>query len=306
MERTIIYVFTPKRLREDYMNGKQFSDESINWLKIGKASSKDINEDKWDVAYKRIKQEVHTGICETCVLVDVFEYPTLQGNPDDAIRKLMTDDIFDLSDSKAHNKTVKQEDYEIKAGREYVYGASRKQVWAAVAKFERNLLIEYQNADNFKFLIECITKNNETSIEETEDTTTSNLNLQMYDDVAAELADDGINASHPNNKNYGLMRSTKGVISTYSFSFSRRYNQAIIAIETMKGESGMQKIETAIENNDIREILALSSPQQGMKNKEKYAWKLIKSYQEYEEASIEEWFVENLKKVYEVFENLDF
>ena len=304
MERTIIYVFTPMRLQEDYLAGKQFSDESINWLKIGKASSKDINEDKWDVAYKRIKQEVHTGISETCVLVDVFEYPSLQGNPDDTIRKLMTTDIYNLLDSKYHNKSVNQSKYEIKAGREYIYGATRKQVWAAIAKFERNLLIEYQNDDNFKFLIECITKNNETSIEESEDSNIGNSqDLQMYDAVVAELQAAGISANHPNSKNYALMRGKRKEITIYSFTFSRRYNQTIIAIETV-GEKYMEDIESAIENNNIRETLALSFPQQGMKNKEKYAWKLIKSYQEYDESAIKEWFVNNLKEIYSVFEKI--
>ena len=302
MKRTIIYVFTPKRLREDYLNGKQFTEEQTSWLKIGKTSSQDEIDDKWDVAWNRINSEVRTGISETCVLVDVFEYPELSGNPDDVIRKLMTDDIFNLLDSKYHNKSVKQDDYEIKAGREYVYGASRKQVWVAVATFERNLLIDYQNdADKFKKLMTCITKNNEMSIEVIEDTNVSiNQNFQIYDVIVKELKNCNISASHPNNKNYGCIKSGKKEISSYYFTFSRRYNQAII--EIVSDVNHVDKIEEFIVNNNIRDNIHLTEPLQGRKNMDKYSWKLIKGYQDYDEDSIRNWLVENLKKIYDIFE----
>ena len=77
MKRTIIYVFTPKRLQRDYQSGLRLPDFPLGWIKIGKTSSDNDDEDKWDVAYNRIKQEVRTGISETCVLVDVFEYPEI-------------------------------------------------------------------------------------------------------------------------------------------------------------------------------------------------------------------------------------
>ena len=81
MKRTIIYVFTPKRLQRDYQSRLRLPDFPLGWIKIGKTSSDNDDEDKWDVAYNRIKQEVRTGISETCVLVDVFEYPEISGSP---------------------------------------------------------------------------------------------------------------------------------------------------------------------------------------------------------------------------------
>lgn len=303
MERTIIYVFTPKRLQEEYFNGVQFKECTTEWLKIGMTSTSNDNEDKWDAAFTRINQEVRTGISEPCVLVDVFEYPKLNGKPDNVIRNLMTNNVFELQDSKQHNKSVDQQKYEIKAGQEYIYGASKKQVWAAIAVFERNLLIENQGANNFKDFIECITKNNETAIEDQENNMTikiDNKDIKIYDEIVNDLSNNQIKAIHPSNKNYGYIQS-KGKISCYSFSFSRKHNQAIIAVETIGGVSDMQEIEEYITNNNIRQNIALNAPEQGMKKQDKYSWKLIKQYENYDEVNIKNWFVENIIKIYNTF-----
>lgn len=305
MKRTIIYVLTPKRLQEDYLSGFQLPMFPLGWVKIGKTSSTDDNEDKWDAAYRRVNQEVHTGISEPCVLVDVFEYPHLQGNPDDVIRDLMTSDVYELQDSRFHNQSVQSPLYEIKAGREYVYGTSRRQILAAVAKFERNLLIEETDSKKQMELIGFIKRNNETSIEDVEDSNSSNntvQHLKIYDDIALELSHNHINALHYDDKNYGLMKSKRKDVTVYSFSYSHRYNQATIAVETM-GEDNKLKIEDYIEQKQIREVVALSGPQQGVKNKEKYAWKLVEIYRDYDEVKVKEWFVNNLTKIYELFEN---
>ena len=80
MERTIIYVFGPKRLQDNYQNGKNLQKDFTGWLKIGQTSTTEDQEDKWDAAMKRVKQEQRTGICEPSILFDVFEYGLLRGN----------------------------------------------------------------------------------------------------------------------------------------------------------------------------------------------------------------------------------
>ena len=108
MKRTIIYVFGPKRLAHQYresinIQNSQDSCDVTNWLKIGMTTSEDDNLDKWEVALNRIKQESRTGISEICVILDVFEYPYIEGKPDDDIRLLMTDDVYSLANSKSNN-----------------------------------------------------------------------------------------------------------------------------------------------------------------------------------------------------------
>ena len=304
MKRTIIYVFTPKRLQRDYQSGLRLPDFPLGWIKIGKTSSDNDDEDKWDVAYNRIKQEVRTGISETCVLVDVFEYPEISGNPDDTIRELMTSDIYDLQDSQFHNLSVNPQNYEVKAGREYIYGASRKQVLAAIAKFERNLLLDAAGTNKLSDVISYIQKNNETSIEDSEENNhpvSSSQDIQLYDHVVEELKNLNIKATHPNNKNYGLLPSTKKYIRTYSFGFSFKRNQATIAIET-SGLVDKKTLEEFILANNIRDKVALSGPLQGIKNKDKYAWKLIQFFDEYDAARVKNWFVDNIAQLHNLFE----
>lgn len=108
---------------------------------IGQTSETDDSKDKWECAMGRINQEVRTGIPEVCQLLDVFEYPEMSGNVDDKIRDLLTNDVYYLECSKVHNQSVDK--YEIKAGREFVYGVTRNQVLNAVAKFERGLILDY-------------------------------------------------------------------------------------------------------------------------------------------------------------------
>ena len=120
MKRTIIYVFGPKRLSPQYSSNTELKLQEGGWLKIGQTSEENDNIDKWESAMVRINQEVRTGIPEVCQLFEVFEYPEQTGNTDDAIRSLLTDDIYNLECSKVHNQNIDK--YEIRAGREFVYG----------------------------------------------------------------------------------------------------------------------------------------------------------------------------------------
>lgn len=91
-------------------------------------------------ALRRIKTEVRPGIPEVCQLFDVYKFPYREGNNDDVVRTLLAEDIYTLENSKFHNRETEQDKYVIKAGREFVYGATRNQVRNALAKYEKALL----------------------------------------------------------------------------------------------------------------------------------------------------------------------
>ena len=308
MRRTIIYVFTPKRLQKDYQGGLLLPDDTSGWVKIGQTSSDDDKEDKWDAAYNRIKQETHTGISEPCVLVEVFEYPELKGNSDDIVRNLLTSEkIFRLSGSHSQNQQVDPLQYEIKAGREYVYGVTKHQVLTAIAKFERDLLIDDMNQGQLKTLVDFIKKNHETSIEDSDESNISDKSdryIQFYEHIVEYSRNDSNKMTHPNNKNYMYVSSRNPDIKNYTFTISRRYNQAIIAIETT-GEEKMQRIEDFIRENNIRDFIELSFPTPGVKNKNKYSWRIINAFDSFSEFHMAEWFGDNIKKLIKIFDEKD-
>ena len=136
MKRTIIYVFGPKRLSAKYYENKEIRREEGGWLKIGQTSEENDAVDKKESAMRRIKTEVRTGIPEVSQLFDVFEYPYREGNNDDVIRTLLAEDIYTLENSKSNNRELGLDKYDIKAGREFVYGATRSQVKNALAKYQ--------------------------------------------------------------------------------------------------------------------------------------------------------------------------
>lgn len=311
MEKTIIYVFGPKRLGSDYRNNKELPNDETGWLKIGLTTSNDENADKWDVAIKRIGQEVKTGISETCVLLDVFEYPSLSGKPDDEIRRLMTDDVYNLSNSKANNKLVKNDQYEIKAGQEFVYGASRAKVLAAIAKFERNLIIKYRKAfpDMFETLIELVEKNMQDAAGETDDST--NSSQQQTDDFWEKVIDklpDNIKekSNHSKGKNYVTIKTRHPGCKWYFLTYNVKQESTSVALETYDGGLKVRdSVESYIEQNNIRTIINnLQQPKQGTRNPNKYSWEIRGEYSG-EEESVIQWFVENTKILYNAFESSD-
>ena len=129
------------------MKGLPIRLEDGNWLKIGETHSQDETSDKLEIAMARVRLETHTGIQYTCRLYDAFEYP-YKSKTDDAIRKILAEELFDLGTSKATNKNI-TDPYEIKAGQEYVYGATRDQIKNALAVFERNLLLDNYGKSNY-------------------------------------------------------------------------------------------------------------------------------------------------------------
>lgn len=308
MKRTIIYVFGPKRLASLYFSNKELEQKDGGWLKIGLTSSDDDDKDKRDIAMDRINGEVRTGIPEVCQLFDVFEYPEQKGQIDNTIRNLLTDDIYNLECSKTHNKTVKQN--EIKAGREFVYGASRSQVLSAVAKFERDLILQNYGKNGFEALMLLILKNStdvssfedEEEVNATASTTKFEDCDKLWNAVIARIKPH-INATISNTagRPYIDIKSPTQNDFTYNIGYSVRRGTVNVAISTDKGENAKDAMISYIEDHDIRSHIPSITMKQGVKNKKKWAWStsdtLDKSFDE-----LVDWFANTILAFYNAFE----
>lgn len=308
MKRTIIYVFGPKRLESLYYSNDKLEQEDGGWLKIGQTSSDDDDKDKREVAMDRINKEVKTGIPEVCKLLDVFEYPEQKGQVDYTIRNLLTDDIYNLECSKAHNKTVKEN--EIKAGREFVYGATRNQVFSAVAKFERDLILQNYGKDGFDALISFILRNSTdvSSFEEEEDAnaTASTIKLEdcdkLWNAVIARIKPQiNANITNPAGRPYIDIKSPTQSDFTYNIGYSVRRGTVSVAISTDRGEGAKDAMIGYIEDNDIRSQIPGITMKQGVKNKDKWVWStsdtLDKPFDE-----LVDWFANTILIFYNAFE----
>lgn len=319
MKRTIIYVFGPKRLASLYFSNKELEQKDGGWLKIGLTSSDDDDRDKRDVAMDRINGEVRTGIPEVCQLLDVFEYPEQQGKTDDKIRNILTDDIYNLECSRVHNKDI--EKYEIKAGREFVYGVTRNQVFNAVAKFERDLILANYGKDGFDALMALIQKNN-TDVspfenEEEADTDVSTPKSEFCDrlwDAVVVRIKSQVNATINNvaGRPYINFKSPTQDGFYYDANYSVRYGMANVAIATDNGEAkqmvngeltvdAKQAMNKYIADNDIRSQIPNLSIKQGTRNEKKWSWvvsdTLDKSFEE-----LVDWFANTILTFYNAFE----
>lgn len=311
MKRTIIYVFGPRRLGAKYFSNELLDLHEGGWLKIGQTAC-EKNTDKWICAIERINQEARTGIPEVCQLYDVFEYPWMNSNVDDEIRSLLTDDVYTLESSKLHNKEV--EKYEIKAGREFVYGVTRNQVLNAVAKFERNLILQNYEKDHFKELMTLIKNNNaidEVPLEPNESNDISEIKdsrsdwcNQFWDKVLSGLngkIKDHIN--NPKGRPYIFINSKTSSLS-YSIGYSVRYNLTIVEVMTSTGETGRDKVDSFIHENNIIASIPGLKLKQGAKNKNKWAWSISDSFDKPEEELVK-WFVDNTILFYNTFEPIN-
>lgn len=308
MKRTLIYVFGPKRLASLYFSNKELEQKDGGWLKIGLTSSDDDDKDKRDVAMGRINQETKTGIPEVCQLFDVFEYPEQQGKTDDKIRNILTDDIYNLECSRVHNKDI--EKYEIKAGREFVYGVTRNQVFNAVAKFERDLILENYGKEGFDALMTLIQKNNtdvspfENEEEADTDATTpkSNFCNKLWDAVVARIKSQ-VKATINNaaGRPYINFKSPTQDGFYYDANYSVRYGMANVAIATDKGDEPKQAMNQYIADNDIRSLIPNLNIKQGTRNEKKWSWvvsdTLDKPFDE-----LVDWFANTILAFYNAFE----
>lgn len=311
MERTIIYILGPKRLQDDYQKGKQLPNEFTGWLKIGQTSTKENEDiDKWKAVLRRVNQEPRTGIPEPSIILDVFEYPKMRTNLDDRIRRELTNEIFGIDSSEQYNLHVKNRNFEIKAGREFVYGASRNQVLYAIAKFERDLLLQQKNKDQIDILVNLIKKNC-ADIYEDDLIQESAMNAQQldgfkfYDKIVNNLSGCSIIGNHTDGRNYATFNSNINILKNcgYSIKYSLRRNTAIIDFETYDGENGRNIIEEKLSQISNRPI-EIDGPNVGSKNGNKFFWRASKSFEGFEENVVVEWFLENVRIMNDFFENI--
>ena len=316
MKRTIIYVFGPKRLASEYQNGNeapvsQEHTDVTNWLKIGLTTTEDDTLDKWDAAKNRIDQEARTGIPETCQILDVFEYPFLSGKPDDEVRRLMTEDVYKFANSKANNGLIENK-YEIKAGQEFVYGASRSHVLAAIAKFERNLIIKtYKHSkDKLESFIQMIQSNMDDAADEPEVEGTSNRVSQQdtkvfdsfYEKLMVAMPEYiSERCNHTSGKNYMTIRTNRPLCKWYYLAFSVKRGTTAVQLETYDGQKGKDSVEQFILDNDINSKLPQLEPARQGKSEDKYSWDIHGEYKGNEDMVIN-WFVETTKAMYDTFE----
>lgn len=315
MKRTVIYVFGPKRMSSRYFSNKELNREDGGWLKIGQTSETDDNKDKWDSAMGRINQEVRTGIPEVCQLFDVFEYPELSGNVDDRIRDLLTNDLYCLECSKVHNQGLNK--YEIKAGREFVYGVTRNQVLNAIAKFERDLILERYSKDGFDDFMELIRHNNSGELpfepdteNDSDDAQTNGNEAQeakiawcnnLWDRVIAKVNDKVPHISNPTGRPYIGFKSPKHDGFSYDCGYSTRYNMATVAIYTTGGNAAKDEMQKYIAVNNVLSVLPDLIQKPGARQEGKWAW-LVSDTLDKSEDDLVDWFANTIISFYNAFE----
>lgn len=308
MNKTIIYVFGPKRLVPKYYSNEEMRLEEGGWLKIGQTEESDANKNKWDSAVNRVSQESRTGVPEVCRIYDVFEYPKMDGNVDDKIRKILTNDIYTLENSKNHNKNIDQ--FEIKAGQEFVYGVTRSQLLNAIAKFERNLILEKYNKEGFKDLMELIIKNNQNDEVALEPNTDNNNASAPKDNRRNGIWESVIGGlkqfvkteiKHPSNRPYIYFNSPSSERFNYSLWYSERYGLASVGIETQEGETGKKEIEDIIIKKNISDTIKNLKMKQGVKNKDKWSW-IVSDSLDKTDKELVDWFVKTITQFYNSFE----
>lgn len=314
MKRTIIYVFGPKRLSPQYSSNTELKLQEGGWLKIGQTSEENDNIDKWESAMVRINQEVRTGIPEVCQLFEVFEYPEQTGNTDDAIRSLLTDDIYNLECSKVYNQNIDK--YEIRAGREFVYGVTRSQVLNAIAKFERNLILDNYGKEGFDNLMQMIKDNNsgDSPLEINQDIDPSaeistNKKSEWCDNLWNSVIDKikstiGSSISNPKGRPYINFNSPRRKDFFYDCGYSVRYGITTVTISTLNGEDAKTQMDEFIAKNDVLTQLPDLKLKQGTKQKNKWAW-LITDTLDKTDDELVNWFADTILKFYSIFENIE-
>lgn len=314
MKRTIIYVFGPKRLTPQYSSNTELKLQEGGWLKIGQTSEENDNIDKWESAMARIYKEARTGIPEVCQLFEVFEYPEQPGRTDDIIRSLLTDDIYNLECSKVHNQNIDK--HEIRAGREFVYGVTRSQVLNAIAKFERNLILDNYGKEGFDNLMQMIKDNNsgDSPLEINQDMDSSaeistNKKSEWCDNLWNNVIDKikstiGSSISNTKGRPYINFNSPNRKDFFYDCGYSVRYGITTVTISTLNGEAAKKQMDEFIAKNDVLTQLPDLKLKQGTKQKNKWAW-LITDTLDKTDDELVNWFADTILKFYSIFENIE-
>jgi len=302
---SLIYVFGTKRQYTNYLNG-----ERVEWLKIGKHTT-EMDVDFWDEASSYLKGRAHTGIPEICRLYEVYAYPKMNGDYDDKFRAILTDDMFHLDCSIANNKLI-ADPYEIKAGDEFVYNVNRSEVHNARKSFEHSLLLKASSAGlDMSLLLELILSNqsdpldideiNEKIKPEAAGTyrEPNPLMKKLYDSLPENIQKE-TTLNKGERYRYVIIKSNRSGF-WYLAGYSTRSREISVAIETYSGDKGRNEIDTLIAGNDQMSAIPGLSEIQGVKRKDKWAWRLTNTLDQTEDDIIQ-WYIDTIIKFRSVFE----
>ena len=103
-----------------------------------------------ECALKRVKAESRTGIPVAAKIYDVFIFPHKNKNIDKIIRQRLCAELYSLENSAENNKQIDDKET-IKAGEEFVYGATRSQIKYAVQSYDHDLIVN-SNEKEIKLL----------------------------------------------------------------------------------------------------------------------------------------------------------
>lgn len=304
-EVSLIYVFGPQALFQDYLRGYK-----IEWLKIGKHNCT-LHDDKWKSAVVCVNNRAHTGIPVRCRIYEVFSFPFRTGDYDDVFRRILTQEMFNLENSRALNKLI-SDPFEIKAGEEFVYNVSRDQIINARKNFEHSLVIEtLRNKQNPDLLDKLLLENqiNPFDVDDTDMVApTSNVRKsgkcgnpdplmeKLYNSLPNEYQ--RITTLNRGERyRYIIIRSARKGF-WYTASYSIRSRQTSVAFETYGGIGERDTLQQFISENAIS-ISGLTM-RQGTKNLNKGSWEIVGSLDQ-GENEILQWFLSNIMILYQTF-----
>lgn len=302
----LVYVFGPKGSHSDYMKS-----EPVKWIKIGETECVE-SADKWEAALKRINGISRTGVPEVCTLYDVFKFPNNHKNQDDRVRWYLTDDVYGFKSSASANKQI-MSSRDIKAGTEFIYDATRKHVLNAIAKYERDLVIECDNDDEkLKRLVQLIRDNYETI----DDDNLKGSKTIMYSsiipdasvfwkEVVDKINQKGLKISIcDTSRNYVHIKSKHGSLKKYLYamSFSEKSQTAMVSFESLNGDEGRKLLRGLAEQCEATSKIKGMEERIGVRNKNKCCWIANDSLTKTKEELVD-WFVSMFCAFYEIFES---
>ena len=184
----------------------------------------------------------------------------------------------------------------------------------AVAKYERDLMLEHYQKDSFEDVIKMVKQNNaiETPFEtdsnefvsSTTPTVVDNDKVlwcnQLWEKVIERL--NGLNIKNISNspgRSYIVVKSFVNQSISYVLSYSVRYDLTYVGIETFNGEEARDVINQFIANNSCLSQIPDRIKKQGSKNK--WAWLIADSLDKLDDELVE-WYINVFTPIYNEFE----
>lgn len=183
---TVVYVYAPEQYKDKYMKG-----EMIPNVKIGETySDADDYKTCMEESMRRINQQ-STSFKEYMYLLQWFVFP-FKEHTDDAIRTILTDNIYNKTSSKKIDQVNKlsseQDERTTKIGQEFAYDVNIAQINTAVSAYKLKSKMEELIADKgidkaFRNRLQIIIKEMLESLDDVVDesaNTSGSLPLEEY------------------------------------------------------------------------------------------------------------------------------